>query len=102
MNNNATPIKDIAKGIIGSLSGERETREDRIKEAWEKAVGKRFSKHTEPTSFKKKRLIISVDSSSALYELTMRKDELITKLKSALKDDLAELQFRIGKIEKNG
>lgn len=100
MKDAATPIKDITKKVIGLLSGERQKKEEKIKEAWENAVGKRFSSHTQPTSLRKKKLIVSVDSSSMLYELTMRKRKIVAKLKKDLKDDITEIQLRIGEIER--
>lgn len=100
MKDGATPIKDITKDVIRRLSGERQNKEERIKKAWESAVGKRFAGHTQPTSLKKKKLIVSVDSSSMLYELTVRKRKIVAKLKRDLKDDISEIQLRIGEIEK--
>lgn len=100
MKEDATPIKEIAKNIITDLSNQRLSKEEKIKKVWQKAVGKRFYPHTQPVSFRKKRLVINVDSSGWLYELTMRKKEITLKLNKMLKNDFKELQFRIGKIEK--
>jgi predicted nucleic acid-binding Zn ribbon protein len=100
MKKDAASIKDVAKDIIKNLSKERHSKEDRIKEAWEKAAGKKFCAHAQPVSFRKKRLVVNVDSSGWLYELTMRKQKIVSRLRKMLKDDFRELQFRIGRIEK--
>lgn len=100
MEDGATPIKDITKDVIERLSGERLSKEDKIKEVWQKAAGRRFLRHAQPTSFRKKRLVVNVDSSGWLYELTMKKERIVSRLRRMLKDDFKELQFRIGRIEK--
>ncbi len=99
MGKDAAPIKEVAKGIIEGLSQERLSKEERVKRVWQKAVGKRFLPHTRPTSFRKKRLVVEVDSSGWLYELTMEKKGIVAKLKKMLGDDFRELQFRIGRVE---
>ena len=45
-------------------------------------------------------MVVNVDSSGWLYELTMNKVEIIARLKKSLKDDFKELRFRIGKIDR--
>ena len=96
MRGDATPIKEI----ISSLSSERFSRQERVKRAWHRATEKRFWPHAQPVSFRKKRLVVNVDSSGWLYELTMKKKNISARLQRILKDDFKELQFRIGKIER--
>lgn len=94
----ASHIKDVARGVLKRLAKDGPAGRDRIKKAWEKAAGKGFRGHTLPVSFRKRRLVVNVDSSGWLYEITMKKREISAKLKRALKDDFAELRFRIGEI----
>lgn len=99
MKRDATPIKDITKGLIKEISKERRSREDETRRVWQEAVGEKFSRHTQVVSFRGKKLLVNVDSSSWLYELTMRKQKIKAKLKDRLKDDFKELRLRIGAIE---
>ena len=99
MKKEATPIEEVARGLIKDLRDKRSSKEERVKEAWRSAVGKKFYRHTQPTSFRKKRLVVNVDSSGWLYELTMRKQGIVAKLKKSLKKDFKELQLRIGQVE---
>jgi len=64
---------------------------------WEKAVGKDISKHTKPRSFKSGRLVVNVSDSSRLYELTLKKHELIKDINRRLKDIDRSGQSRGGK-----
>lgn len=99
MKEEASPIGDISRDIIRHLSKERLSKEERIKDIWQKAAGKKFYLHAQPISFRRKRLVVSVDSSSWLYELTMRKEKIAARLKRMLREDFKELQFRIGNPE---
>jgi len=100
MKRDATPISEVAGKFIQELTGKRAQKNEKVREAWHKAAGPKFQKHTQPTSFRKKTLVVNVDSSGWLYELTMNKVEIIARLKKSLKDDFKELRFRIGKIDR--
>jgi predicted nucleic acid-binding Zn ribbon protein len=95
----ATPIRDVTKGVIKEISKQRREKQERTKRAWQKAVGKKHYQHTQPVSFRKKKLVVNIDSSGLLYELTIRKRDITAKLKKDLKDDFQEVRFRIGEIE---
>ena len=92
-------IKDITKSVIKDLTKKKQTKADRVRTAWKRSVAKRFYKHTQPASFRRKRLVIDVDSSSWLYELTIHKEKIKARLKRELKDDFKEVRFRIGQLE---
>ena len=94
-----TPLKDTIKKVIADLE-EREKEELDIFKIWEKASGKKASKHTKPVFLKSKRLVVNVTDSSWLYKLTLEKDRLIQEFNRDLKGrkKIKELQFRIGEI----
>ena len=94
------PIKDVIKGVIKTWS-EKSTdlTEEDILRAWRDAAGKRMARHSKPTSFKSSRLVVSVDSSGWLYELSLNKTAILKKLKKKFKKKLLkEIQFRIGEV----
>jgi len=99
MGRDKASIGKIAGDVIKKLSKERRTKEARIKRVWQCAAGKRFAKHTRLSSFRRKRLVVNVDSSGWLYELSMNRDKITSRLKKVLKDDFSQLQFRIGNLE---
>ncbi|MCM8761243.1 MAG: DUF721 domain-containing protein, partial [Candidatus Omnitrophica bacterium] len=71
-----------------------------IDEAWRRAAGDDAAKHSKPTTLKKAVITVSVDSSSWLYELTMRKKEILNKLEKAIPNKkIKDVRFRIGNIK---
>ena len=99
MQHKAERIDYIVKSIIEKLDRCSNPSSDEIKKIWKEVAGEKASFHTNPVSLRKKRLVINVDGSSWLYELTLRKNELLTGLKKRLgKDKIEELQFRIGEL----
>ena len=95
-------IKEIVDKVIASLSGEgpagkqRRLTEEDIQGLWEKAAGKLAGRRSNPVSLKKGKLVVSVADSSLLYDLTLRKREILENLRKELKDKVQEIQFRIG------
>jgi predicted nucleic acid-binding Zn ribbon protein len=92
-------LKSVLKGIIKDLGKKRLTEEE-IKKAWGSAVGKKAASHTKPVSLKKARLVVNVDRSAWLYELTLKKREILEKLQAKLEaKKIKEIRFRIGEVE---
>ena len=86
--------------VIGSLSGKERLGEEEINEAWRRSAGDAAARHTQPVSFKGASLVINVASSSWLYELSVRKKELLKSLESQLKGKkIKEIRLRIGAIK---
>lgn len=95
----AASLKDVTANVIKKLSDKRKGKEERVRKAWRSAAGKKAEGHTEPRSLRRGRLVINVDSSALLYELTLNKRTILNKLKKRLKNDIKELNLRIGNIE---
>lgn len=97
----AEALEGLLRKVMKDLKKRGLTRED-LAEAWESAAGKRATKHTRASSIRKGTLIVKVDSSPWLYELTLKKRLLLEKLAAKLKDKAPKkLRLRIGDI-KNG
>jgi hypothetical protein len=104
--NDALPIKDIVNKVISDISTS-ETKERRISEEdigrlWRKAAGKLASQGSRPTSLRKGKLVVLVDNSSLLYNLTIRKKAIFEVLHRELDDRIRDIQFRIGAIGEKG
>jgi hypothetical protein len=101
---NAPPLKDIVKKVIseldGSAGGAKQERitEEEIKTLWTAVAGRGASRHSRPVSLRKGRLVVMVEDSSLLYELTLRKREILNRLISGLKGKIDDIQFRIGEV----
>jgi predicted nucleic acid-binding Zn ribbon protein len=93
------PLEGLVKSIIGNFAGKEKLTEEEIRSAWGLVVGQKAAKHSRPRSFADSRLIVHVDDSSWLYELTTRKKYILNSLSSELKGKkLKEITFRIGDL----
>ena len=73
------PLGGLVKNVIKKIGKGRFTEEE-IASVWAHAAGRKAAGHTRPISFRKSVLLVNVDSSSWLYELTTRKKEILKKL----------------------
>jgi predicted nucleic acid-binding Zn ribbon protein len=94
------PLEEVLKKIIGGISDKGNVTEEGMADAWRSAAGAKAAAHSKPRSLKSGRLVVNVDGSSWLYELTVKKREILKNLKEALKDKkVKEITFRIGDIK---
>ena len=94
------PLEGLVKSIIGNFAGKEKLTEEEIRSAWSLVVGRKAAKHSRPRSFMESRLIVHVDDSSWLYELTTQKKRILNNLSSELKGKkLKEITFRIGDLK---
>jgi len=93
-------LGDVLKNVISDI-GKKKRFSEELKEAWEKAAGKKAAGHTRAVSLRKGRLAINVDDSGWLYDLTLKKKELLKKIEEKLKNkNIKEIRFRIGDVKK--
>jgi predicted nucleic acid-binding Zn ribbon protein len=91
---------NVLKDVISDIGKKRRFGEE-LEEAWKKAAGKRAASHTRTVSLRKARLVINVDDSGWLYELTLKKRELLVKIEDKLKGRaIKEIRFRVGDVNK--
>ena len=96
----AQHFSDLIGGVIKNLTSKERLGAEEIGAAWQEAVGQAAAKHSRPVSFNKASLVVNIESSSWLYELTVRKKEIIKTLERELKGKkIKELRFRIGDIK---
>ena len=93
------PLEDLVKSIIGGFAGKEKLTEEEIRSAWGLVVGEKAAKHSRPRAFTQSRLIVHVDDSSWLYELTTQKKYILNNLSAKLKGKkLKDITFRIGDL----
>ncbi len=94
------PLEEVLKNIISGVSGKAVATQEDVRAAWENAVGKKAARHSRPRSLASSRLIVNIDDSSWLYELTVRRKEILKKLGEALKSSrIKDITFRIGDLK---
>ncbi|MCX5715975.1 MAG: DciA family protein [Candidatus Omnitrophica bacterium] len=98
------PIKDIIKKVISELDGsagkkeEKKLTQEDITAMWAGAAGRVAARHSRPASLRKGRLVVNVSDSSLLYDLTLRKTQILESLAKELKGKIQDVQFRIGDV----
>ncbi len=96
-------IDSIVKKVIKNLSGKGRVSWEEVSGAWESAAGSKAAGHTRPVAIRKGVLTVNVDGSGWLYELTIKKKELLKKLDGKIRGKTIKgIRFRIGEVsEKN-
>jgi len=95
-----SPIGDIVKDVFAKIESESAFSREDIDGYWKEFVGETGFKHSRPVDFKKKVLVVRVDSSSWMQELAMQKRKLLKELKRKLgKDTISEIHFKIGSFD---
>lgn len=94
------PLEGVLKDIIGKISNKGIPTQEDMAGAWARAVGEGAAKHSKIRSLKSGRLVVNIDDSSWLYELTIRKKELLKKIGEILNSSkIKEITLRIGDIK---
>ena len=94
------PLEGILKKIISGIGDKGALTEEDVKAAWDAVVGEKAAGHSKPRSLKGSRLIVNVDGSGWLYELTVQKKDILKKLEASLKSKkIKEITLRIGELK---
>jgi predicted nucleic acid-binding Zn ribbon protein len=96
----STPFGDILKKVV-SILGKKKLTEEMLEDAWVKAAGDDAAGHTKCVGLKRAVLIVNVDVSSWLYELTTKKRDILAKMQESLEGKkIKEIRLRIGDIKR--
>lgn len=92
-------IDGVIKSVIESMRKDGRPTSETVEAVWKEIAGGKAALHAKPVHLRKKCLVVNVDGSSWLYELTLKKNSLLDGLKNKLGEDrIKELQFRIGEL----
>ncbi len=96
------PLDGLVKKVIKRIGPGGRFTEEEIASVWARAAGRKAAKHTRPVSLRRSVLIVNVDGSGWLYELTTKKREIIKKLarRGIAGKKIKEIRLRIGEIER--
>lgn len=93
-----TPLGDILKNVIEKMEKKRPSEEE-IADAWVEAAGNAAARHSLPVLLKKSVLVVNVDGSGWLYQLSTAKRAILGKLGASVKKKkIKDIRFRIGDI----
>ncbi|MCK4261854.1 DUF721 domain-containing protein [bacterium] len=94
-------IKTVLDKVLRNLDIERKKEEGEIWQNWREWIGEDVGRHTQPQSLNYGKLVVNVDSSVWVEQLTkFRKEEILKELNRRLgKDLIKEIHFRVGEIK---
>lgn len=100
MSRKAEKIGDVLGPLLKKLGLERKLREARIALKWKKIVGERVAAHSRPVAVRGRTLIVNVDSSVWLTELSRYfKEKILSKIHDEMGEKrIKDIRFRIGEI----
>ena len=100
MKKDSKPLEGMLTGIIKDLGTKERFGEEEIAALWADVAGEKAARHTRPVSLKKGSLVVNVDGSSWLYELSVHKGEILKKIEEKFKGrKIKEIRLRIGDIK---
>lgn len=94
----AVRIDVVLERVMKNLGLKRRLKEARIALEWETIAGKKIAAHSRPSAVRQGILLVNVDSSVWLAELsTFFKETLLRKVRDEMADsDIRDIYFRLG------
>ena len=91
-------IKLIINNVIRDIQKQQLTPKEDIEDIWRRCVKKNVAKHTKASFLKKGVLYINTENSAWRYELSIKKEDAIKKLKKISKNKIKDVRFKVGEI----
>lgn len=90
-------LEALLKKVMKDLGKKGRLTEEEMAEIWTSAAGPAAAGHSKVKSLRKGMLFVTVDDSSWLYELTLKKREITERLKPKIRTrNFKDIRFRIG------
>jgi hypothetical protein len=92
-------IKTILDTLFQRRKLDSRIKDFRVFDIWDEAVGTRISRHSQPRGFKDHILLVTVDNSIWMHQLTFLEGQLKEKINQMMGAPLVEkIRFQIGEI----
>ena len=92
-------IRGILNKVIEKIEKQGPGKKEKILQAWQGVAGEKASGHTRPVNIRRNVLTIEVDSSTWLYELSLKKRSILKDIKKELTQyKIKDIRFRMGDI----
>jgi predicted nucleic acid-binding Zn ribbon protein len=96
---NPVPISDVIKTVFTKIEGEKTLSKENVDASWKEAAGPVGFTHSTPVELKKGLLLVRVDSSAWMQELSLNKRKILKALQRVLgKDRITGINFKIGEF----
>jgi len=97
--NGPVAISQAVEAVLRGLGSGKVPQADSLSKAWAKSAGGNSAKHTRPVDIKDGVLIVHVDSSGWLHQLTMEKMKILSQMRKEMgMDVIKDIKLRIGEI----
>jgi predicted nucleic acid-binding Zn ribbon protein len=87
---NQHSLKEVLKEMVETYRLKNRLNQARIKELWEKQMGRPIARYTKDLKIRRNKLYVSIESASLRQELSFGKDKIKRILNEALGEDLIE------------
>jgi len=91
-------MKNVVGSVLEKLASDSIDRHQRLWQAWQEATGKKFIKHATIESYRNGKLTIRVDSPVAMFQLNLKRNQILEKLQKVDKE-LKIINLKLGKVE---
>ncbi len=99
---NLRKLGDILRKTLKNLNISRDSTDQNILNAWNKAVGPQISAQTHPDRLRKNTLFVKVSNSIWMHQLQFMKLDIIDKTNKILgKEIIKNIYFSVGMLPKN-
>ncbi len=91
-------IKEILDQFLKEHKKTGKSLQSKIIENWQQIMPDKADENTKPITIKNKTLIIAVSNSALLYQLTLKKTEILNTIQHIFNTkDIINIRFKIGK-----
>ena len=99
---NARHIGKVLDGLLRKWEKGTVKKGDAVRTAWMAATKEETRKHARPISLKKGTLVVLVENSSWLYELTIEKKDILGKFNENYtgRKKAGDIRFRVGALDR--
>lgn len=94
-------VGGILDGLIRKWESGHVKKGSAVRKAWSEATPEETKTYSRPVSLKKGVLLVVVENSTRLYDLTLKKKEILRKFneKYTGKKKASDIRFRIGSLD---
>ena len=94
-------IGNVINGVLQQYRAEPDFELKAVWRLWNETVGETIAQNARPAAFKGNLLIVHVSNSTWIHQLQFLKNDIITRLNTALgKPLLKEIKFKIGPLNR--
>lgn len=83
-------LGDALDELVETLGIRKKLREQEVFQFWDKAVGERIAEVAKPTRISKGTLFVSVQSGPWRNELSMRREEIVSRLNEIVNEEIVK------------